>query len=705
VATLTASGSLLIGALPDTRAAAAGAATALQPNAFVRIDRDGTVTVTLPYVEMGQGAYTSQIMVVAEELEVAPSAIVLEPAPADEKRYGSPLFGGQITGGSGSLRGTWMTMRAAGAAARIMLVQAAARRWQVDAAECSAAEGKVVHAASGRTLGYGELAAAAAEVPVPADPPLKSPGRYKVVGKPLMRVDSPAKVDGSARFGIDVALPGMRYAAVAACPVFNGKVGSVDASGAMRVKGVRQVVTLSDTVAVIGDSTWVAMKGLAALKVVWDEGANAGVSTADLVARADAALGTPGIVFVDEGDVAGAEGRAASRYEAVFRLPALAHGAIEPLNCTVDLRPDRCDVWCGSQVVGRAQQAAAAAAGLAPERVKVHNQFLGGGFGRRLETDYVGQAVAIARKVKGPVKVTWSRAEDLQHDYYRGHNHSRVTVALDAAGKPLSWRHRLAGPNIMARWLPVYQKNGVDLDIVDDARGPYDIPNVHIDFVRHEAPDGMHTGNWRGVGPTRNVFIVESVMDDLARRAGMDPVAYRRALMGKASPRMKHVLDVAVEQSRWGTALPARSGRGIAIFEGFGSYLAIVAQVRVSAAGEIRVERVTCAVDTGIAVNPDIVRAQMEGGVMFGVSAALHERVAVMNGRVLAANYDAYPVLRMNEAPHVDVHIVDSTEAPGGVGEPGTSGTIAAVANAVCTATGVRSYALPLVPADFKVTT
>jgi isoquinoline 1-oxidoreductase beta subunit len=468
---------------------------------------------------------------------------------------------------------------------------------------------------------------------------------------------------------------------------------------------VRQVVTLPDTVAVIGDSTWAAMKGLAALKVVWDEGANAGVSTAELVARADAALGTPGIVFVDEGDVAGAESRAPSRYEAVFRLPALAHGAIEPLNCTVDLRPDRCDVWCGSQVVGRAQQAAAAAAGLAPERVRVHNQFLGGGFGRRLETDYVGQAVAIARKVKGPVKVTWSRAEDLQHDYYRGHNHSRVTVALDAAGKPQSWRHRLAGPNIMARWLPVYQKNGVDLDIVDDARGPYDIPNVHIDFVRHEAPDGMHTGNWRGVGPTRNVFIVESVMDDLARRAGMDPVAYRRTLMGKASPRMKHVLDVAVEQSGWGTALPARSGRGIAIFEGFGSFLAIVAQVRVSAAGEIRVERVTCVVDTGIAVNPDIVRAQMEGGVMFGVSAALHERVTVMNGRVLAANYDAYPVLRMNEAPHVDVHIVDSTEAPGGVGEPGTSGTIAAVANAVCAATGVRSYALPLVPADFKVTT
>ncbi len=703
VATLTAGGSLLIGALPEFAKAAGGADSALAPNAFVRIDPDGIITVILPYVEMGQGAYTSQAMVVAEELEVDPAKIVLQPAPADEKRYGSPLFGGQITGGSGSLRGTWMSMRAAGAAARMMLVQAAASQWNVPVGECGASNGEVLHQSSGRKLRYGELTAAASRLPVPAEPPLKQPGAYKVVGKSLTRVDSAGKINGSAKFSIDVTMPGMQYAAVAACPVFNGKLHSVDERAAKRIKGVRRIVKLNDAVAVIADSTWAAMKGLDALTVVWDDGANAKVNTAQLIADADAALDTPGLVFVNAGDIQAVEANAKNRYEAVFRLPALAHGAIEPLNCTVHVRADGCEVWCGSQVVGRAQKAAADAAGLPLEKVNVHNHLLGGGFGRRLETDYVTQATLIARQVKGPVKVTWSRAEDLQHDYYRGHNHSRVSVVLDEANKPLTWRHRVVGPNIMARWLPVYQKDGIDLDVVDDSRGPYDIPNVHIDFTRHEAPEGMHTGNWRGVGPTRNVFIVESVLDDLASRAKTDPVAYRRALMGKASPRQKHVLNVAVEKSGWGTPLPPRSGRGVAVFDGFGSYLALVARVRVLDSGEIRVEHITCAVDTGIAVNPDIVRAQIEGGIMFGVSAALHERITVEDGRVQQANYDSYPVLRMNEAPRIDVHLIDSTEAPGGVGEPGTSGAIAAVANAVFAATGVRSYSLPLDPANFKV--
>jgi len=713
VASLTGAGSLLIGpvsAMAATTAAdaanaanPAGAAAALAPNAFVRIDQDGTVTVVLPYVEMGQGAYNSQAMVMAEELEVDPARLVLQPAPADEKRYGSPLFGGQITGGSGSLRGTWMTMRAAGAAARIMLVQAAASQWNVAIAECAAVNGEVVHGASGRKLGYGALAAAAARLPVPADPPLKKPGEYKIIGTPMKRLDSPGKINGSAKFGIDVALPGMRHAAVAACPVFNGQLRSVDAAAARRIKGVRQVVRLADAVAVIGDSTWAAMKGLNALKIVWDEGANAAISSADLVARADAALETPGLVFASAGNIQAAEAGAAHRYEAVFRLPALAHAAIEPLNCTVHVRAGACDVWCGSQVVARAQQAAAEAAGLPLEQVRVHNHLLGGGFGRRLETDYVTQATLIARQVTGPVKVTWSRAEDLQHDCYRAHNHSRVTVALDSAGQPLSWRHRVVGPNVMARWLPAYQKDGVDLDIVHDSSGPYDIPNVHIDFTRHEAPDGMRTGNWRGVGPTRNVFIVESVLDDLAARAGRDPVAYRRALMGKAPERLRHVLDVAVGKSAWGAPLPPRTGLGVAVLNSFGSFLALVARVRVLDSGEIRVERVTCAVDTGIAVNPDTVRAQIEGGIMFGVSAALHERITVANGRVQQANFDGYRLLRMNEAPQIEVHLVDSVEAPGGVGEPGTSGAIAAVANAVFAATGVRSYSLPLDPAAFKV--
>jgi isoquinoline 1-oxidoreductase subunit beta len=708
LASLSAGGGLVLSSIPLPLDAAPAdrdqKVSEFVPNAFIRVNRSGSVTAFMPYVEMGQGAYTSQTMVVAEELDVPLSSVMIEPAPADEQRYANPELGGQITGGSLSMVGTWSTMRSAAAAARVMLVEAAARQWGVAPADCMAEAGTVVHKASGRKLGYGQLTEAAARLPVPLEPALKEKAAFKVIGKTVKRVDSPTKVNGGAKFGIDVRLPNMRYAAVSACPVFNGKLRAVDTTAALRVKGVRQIVKLDDAVAVVADSTWSAMKGLGQLKIDWDEGANGRLTTADLVARADAALVQPGLVFDNIGDVAAAERTASRRYEAVFRLPALAHAAIEPMNCTVHVRPDGADVWCGSQVVGRARQVTAAATGLPLEKVKVHNHLLGGGFGRRLETDYVSQAAMIARQVSGPVKVTWTRAEDFQHDYYRGHNHSRVTVALDANGMPLSWRHRLAAPNIMARFLPANQKDSVDLDAVHDAFGPYDIPNRRIEFTRHEAPKGMNTGNWRGVGPTRNLFIVESVMDDLALQAGMDPIAYRRALMHKASPRQLHVLDLAQAKSGWGTSLPPRSGRGVAVFEAFGSYLAIIARVKVAPSGEIRVEHVTCAIDPGIAVNPDIVRAQIEGGVMFGISAALHERVVVADGRVQQANYDSYPVLRMREAPRVEVVIVDSAEKPGGVGEPGTSGVIAAVANAVRAATGVRSFSLPLDPINFKAT-
>lgn len=705
VASLAAGGGLLLGSVPLAAGAApAPEGGAWQPNPFLRIGRDGRVTVFVPYVEMGQGAYTSQAMVVAEELDVPLDAVTVAAAPADEQQYASPLLGGQITGGSASLRAQWTTMRTAGAAARALLVQAAAQRWNAAPDACRTADGAVTHAASGRVLRYGELADAAARLPVPKDPALKRPAAFRLIGKTVPRVDLLPKCDGSALFGMDVRVPGMRHAAVAACPVFGGRLRAVDAGAAMKVRGVRQVVRLEDAVAVVADTTWAAMKGLDALRIDWDEGDNARLSTADLVLRADAALEQPGLLFTRTGDVAAAERDAAAHYDAVFRLPALAHAAIEPLNATVHVRPDGCDVWCGSQVVGRAAQVAAAAAGLPLAQVKVHNFYLGGGFGRRLETDYVTQAVLIGKQVKGPLKVAWSRSEDLQHDYYRGHNHSRVSVALDTAGRPLAWRHRLAGPNIMARFLPAYQKDNIDLDIVEDASGHYDIPNVHVDVTRLEAPEGMHTGNWRGVGPSRNVFIVESVIDDLALRAHTDPLAYRRALMTQAPPRLRHVMEVAAERAQWSTPLPPRSGRGMAVFEGFGCFMAIVAQVRVAPSGRISVERMTCALDTGTVVAPDIVLAQAEGGMMFGVSAALYERITVADGRVQQANYDTYPILRMPDAPRIHVHIVQSAEPPGGIGEPGTSGAIAAVANAVCAATGVRAFSLPLDPALFKVT-
>jgi isoquinoline 1-oxidoreductase beta subunit len=693
VASLISGGGLLVGFSISPRAQSQSPAPP-KPNAFIRIDPQGRVTLILPYVEMGQGAYTSQAQIVAEELEVDPASLILEAAPPDESLYSSPLFGGQITGGSGSLRGAWMTMRSAAAAARVMLIDAGAKRWQVRSSACHAENGRVIHKATKRSLAYGELASAAALLPVPRSPALKNPQQFRVVGKPVKRVDTLDKMKGLATYGIDVRPDGVRYAMVAASPVFNGKVASVDDSAALKVKGVRQVVRIDDAVAVVADHTWAARKGLNALKVTWDEGANRSLSTADLVAAADAALERDGLVAVNTGDVNKAEPQAASRYEEVFRLPMLAHAAMEPLSCTVHMKADSCEVWCGSQILGRAHKTAAEAAGLPLGKVVVHNHLLGGGFGRRLETDYVGQAVRLAKHVEGPVKITWSREEDMQHDYYRYHNHSRVIVGLDAAGQPISWRHRVVGPNIMSRFLPIYQKDGIDLDIVDGASGPYAIPNVFIDYSRNEAPPGLATGNWRGVGPTRNVFIVESVIDELAHRAGKDPVAYRRALVDK--PRAKAVLDLVAAKSNWGEPLAARQGRGVAVFEGFGSFLALVAQVQVDPSGNVRVQRIVCAVDTGIAVNPDIVRAQIEGGITFGVSSALRERITVASGRVQQGNFDSYQLLRMHEAPQIEVHIVASNEDPGGVGEPGTSGAIAAVANAVFAATGKRITSLPI---------
>jgi isoquinoline 1-oxidoreductase subunit beta len=697
-ASLAAGGGLLIGfPLPGN---AQSAPPVPKPGAFVRIDRSGRVTLILPYVEMGQGAYTAQAQILADELEVPLDSVTLQAAPANESLYASPLLGEQITGGSASLRGAWLSLRAAGAAARMMLIDAAARRWNVRVDSCRAENGQVVHA-TGRSLAYGELADEAARLSVPAAPALKPPGAFRIVGQPHKRLDAPGKINGTALFGIDARPEGLLHAMVRACPVFGGRLASLDPAPALRVKGVRQVVQIDNAIAVVADHTWAALKGLRALQPKWSEGANSNLTTADLVAAADAALNREGLIALRVGDVAQAEGSAARRFEATYRMPMLAHAAMEPLSCTVKLTADRCDVWVGSQIVGRAQKVAAEAAGLPLDRVSVHNQYLGGGFGRRLETDYVSQAVLIAKQVKAPLKVTWSREEDMQHDYYRFHNHSLVTVAVDARGQPISWRHRVVAPNIMARWLPIYQKDGVDLDAVDDAHGPYDIPNVLVEFTRNEAPAGLTTGNWRGVGPTRNVFVVESSIDDLAHAAGRDAIAYRKALMTQA-PRARAVLELAERESAWSSTLPARSGRGVAVFSGFGSHLAVVAQVSVSTTGQVRAQRVVCAVDAGIVVNPDIVRAQIEGGVIYGLSAVLYGRITVDKGRVQQGNFDTYPVVRMSDAPKIDVHIVQSTEEPGGVGEPGTSGVIAAVANAVFAATGKRLRTLPIDPAQLR---
>ncbi|AHE56975.1 xanthine dehydrogenase family protein molybdopterin-binding subunit [Sphingomonas sanxanigenens] len=687
-------GDLVIGVRLSAAAPAAGGA--LHPNAFVRIDRAGLVTVIVPYAEIGQGSLTSAAMLVAEELEVEPGAVRTEHAPGDDTLYGSPVFGEQITGGSASLGAAWKQLRAAGAAARIMLIEAAAKRWSVAPSACAAEGGRVLHPGSGRSLSYGALVQAASALPVPKDPPLKT-GNFRVIGTSARRTDTPGKVDGSAIFGLDVRLPGMRYAAVAACPVIGGRLKSVDDAPALAVAAVTQVVRLPDAVAVIAAHTGAARKGLAALAPIW-EGGSTGLSTADLVAGCDAALERQGLTAHSKGDAAAAMKDAAAQFEAVYRMPMLAHAAMEPLNATVHARADRCDVWVGSQVPGRARREVAAALKLPPEKVSVTNHLVGGGFGRRLQSEWIVQAALIARQVDAPVKVMWSRDEDMRHGSYRYHNHSRIRVGLDAAGNPLAFEHRIVGPAIMAWFLAAFFKDGIDLDVTNSSFGPYQFPNVAVDFVRNDPPPGLLAGNWRGVGETRNGFAVEVAMDELAARAKQDPVAYRRRLLAPGS-RILNVLDRLAAASGWGNPLPTGSGRGVAILSGFGSHVGLVAEVQVAESGRVKVTRITCAIDCGQMVNPNIVRQQIEGGVLFGLSMTLYGRITMSGGQIEQSNFHDYPVVRMNEVPEIEVVLIENREDPGGVGEPGTTVVAPAVVNAIFAATGRRLRSLPLEPA------
>ena len=690
-ASLTASG-LLIGIGGARPAHASGP---FAPNAFIRIPTQGKVVLVMSSVEMGQGIYTAMAMLIAEELEVALDQVTLEHAPADPSRYANPLLGDQITGGSLAIRGIYEPMRLAGAAARVMLVNAAARQWGVDPASCRVEAGAVLHDSSGRSASYGQLVEAAAAEPVPQDVPLKPASDFKVIGQAIRRLDAPEKVNGAAKFGIDARPEGLSYAAIAICPHFNGTLRAVDDTAALQVKGVKQVVRISNAVAVVADNTWTASKGLAALSIAWDPGASAGLTTAELERRIEAAVDGPALPFVNEGDVAKAEAEYGPAEEFIYRLSILQHSTMEPMNCTVHVREDGCEVWTGTQIMSRARQAVADTLGLPVEKVVVHNHFLGGGFGRRLDVDGIVIATEIARQVKGPVKVTWSREEDTRHDCYRYLNYSKVTATLGPDGLPRSWRHRVIGPSVMARWLPAFTRDGIDLDSMAGAESPYDIPSKFTEFARHEAPDGMLTGNWRGVGATRNLPAMEGVIDELAHRAGADPVDYRRRLLS-GKPRLLKVLELAAEKSGWSSPLPAGSGRGVALMEDFGSFAAMVAEVSVTSDGSLKVRRITCAVDCGQVINPDTVDAQIQSGIVYGLSAALYGRITVENGAVVEGNFDDAPVLRMHEMPRIHVHIVPSTEAPGGIGEVGTPGVGPALLNAIFVAAGKRLRSLPV---------
>jgi isoquinoline 1-oxidoreductase subunit beta len=516
------------------------------PNAFIRIDHSGRTTLTMPQVEMGQGIYTAISQVLADELDADFAKVALEHAPPDDALYGNPLFRIQVTGNSNSIRAFWKPLRTAGAAARAMLVRAAADQWQVDPAGCTAANGTVTHRASGRTLSYGELADAAGRLPVPPSPSLKDLKDFTLIGKPLKRFDTPGKSDGSVIYGIDVMLPGMKFATLAQSPVFGGRIKHVDDSAAKAVPGVRQVVVLDDLVAVVGDHMWAAKKGLDALAITWDEGPHAQLTSAAIWAELRAASKKEGVVAKSVGDV-GKGLSQGERFEGEYELPFLAHAPMEPMNCTVRLTPDACEVWTGTQVMTRVQQVAAKAAGLPLDKVTVHNHLLGGGFGRRLEADMVDSAVRIAKKVDTPIKVVWTREEDIQHDVYRPAYRDVISASL-SGGRIAAWKYRVSGSSVMARWLPPAFQNGIDIDAVDSAVDiPYDIPNLQVEYMRAEPP-GVTTGFWRGVGPNNNVFAIECFIDELARKAGADPIAFRRGMLDK-TPRLKAALDLVAQKS------------------------------------------------------------------------------------------------------------------------------------------------------------
>jgi isoquinoline 1-oxidoreductase beta subunit len=683
------------------REAEAAGADAFAPNAFVRIGGDGAIVLTMPYVEMGQGTYTAIPMLIAEELEVDLKQVRLEHAPPDEKHYANPLLGVQATGNSNAIRGAWQPLRQAGAVARTMLVAAAAKRWNVEPTSCRAQSGEVLHPPTGKRAAYGELAADAARLPVPEKVTLKEPKDFRLIGTPAKRLDTPAKVNGTAVYGIDARPPGVKIATLAQSPAFGGRVKNVDDTAAKAVKGVRQIVRLDDAIAVVADHMGAAKKGLAALKIEWDDGPNSKLGTGDIATELEQATRKGGAVAQNIGDVNKALAEAATKVEATYQVPFLAHATMEPMNCTVHARKDSCEIWIGSQAVARVQARAAKVAGLPVDKVVVHNHLIGGGFGRRLESDGAERAVQIAQQVDGPVKVIWTREEDIQHGMYRPYWFDRLTAGLDAKGMPVAWSNRFAGSSVIARWLPPGFKNGLDPDSIEGAIDlVYALPNLRVEYVQVEPP-GIPTAFWRSVGPSHNVFVTESFIDELAAAAKQDAVAYRRALLDK-SPRARAVLDLAAEKAGWGGPLPARVGRGVSLQFVFASYMAQVAEVEVAKNGEVRVRRVVCAVDCGTAVNPDTVRAQIQSAINFGATAALYGEITLKDGRVEQTNFDTYQMLRMNEAPAIEVHIVQNNEPPGGMGECGTSAVVPAIANAIFAATGKRLRKMPADAAALK---
>ncbi|MGA7748743.1 MAG: xanthine dehydrogenase family protein molybdopterin-binding subunit [Gallionella sp.] len=666
------------------------------PNAFIRIANDDSITIVVNKSEMGQGVYTSLPMLIAEELEADWSRIRVESAPVAAV-YNHTGFGMQMTGGSSSIPSSWEQLRRVGASARILLIRAAAQQWGVPESECHAENSQVIHAGSGKKSSYGKLADAAAKLPLPDNAALKPPKDFKLIGKPTKRLDTPAKINGSAQFGLDVYQPGVLTVLIARSPVFGGKVKSFDATEARKLAGVQGVYQVPTGIAVAAAGFWTAKTARDLLEIEWDEGLGAALSTTRMRAEFLELAKAPGAVARKDGDILQGFKDAHKSVSAEYEIPYLAHAAMEPLNVVVDLKPGHCVIWTGTQMQTVDCAMAAKTAGLKPEQVEIHTTFLGGGFGRRANprSDFVIEAVQVAMAVGKPVKVVWAREDDMRGGNYRPMWADHIEAAIAKDGKPLAWKHTIVGQSIVADTFfeGFLTKNGVDATSVEGAATlPYMIPNLQVEL--HSPKNVVPVQWWRSVGHSHTAFVVETMIDELAHLAGTDPVAYRLDILPAAS-RYRGVLQLAAEKAGWGKKkLPADHAYGLAVHKSFDSYVAEIAEVSLEN-GKIRVHRVIAAVDCGMVINPDGVRQQIEGGIVYGLSAALHGAITLENGRVMQSNFHDYAPLRFSEMPQVEVHIVASSEPPTGIGEPGTPPIAPAVANALFTLTGKRMRRMP----------